>query len=73
MNVKELLETLKTVHPETQVRVWADHGQSCMLATTAGLQHISKNDINEYTCDIINQEDITEEDETVQIFEIGAP
>lgn len=45
MTAAELIAKLQQVPPETQVRVYADHGQMCMIASHAGLMPIDKADL----------------------------
>jgi len=83
MTAAELIKDLQAVPPDTQIRVWADHGQSCMIAHTACMQAILKDDIDENMDDTINiddegkieegEDDELTSDDLVYIFEIGAP
>lgn len=74
MTAAELIKALQRVPPKTQIRVYADHGQSCMKATTSGLQPILKTDRNNYWCDVVDMEgEGVAEKDVVYVFEIGAP
>jgi len=79
MNAAELIAELLTIPPDTQIRVYADHGQQCMTAHTSGLQTIRKSELGARSCDTIHPDDIADDPEEfhgvdlVQIFEIGAP
>jgi hypothetical protein len=79
MTAAELIAELLAVPPDTQIRVYADHGQMCLEATTSGLQKIRKSQLDQQVCDTIHPDDITDDPEEfhgvdlVDIFEIGAP
>lgn len=40
MKVKELKEKLKDVNPDLQVYVFANHGQTAIQASDAGVEHM---------------------------------
>lgn len=78
MTAAELIAELAKVPPETLVRVWADHGQASMGASTAGLQWIRREEADSWMADgTVHPEDLEDERaegaELVQIFEVGAP
>ncbi len=79
MTAAELIAELLTVPPDTQIRVYADHGQICMKASTACLQSIRKADLGEWMCETVLPHELEDDDddggrtEVVQVFEIGAP
>lgn len=79
MNAAELIEELSKVPPDTQIRVYCDHGQMCMKAHTSGIQTIRKSELDERFADTIHPDDIADDPEEfhgvdlVQIFEIGSP
>lgn len=79
MTAAELIAKLLAIPPDTQIRVYCDHGQSCMRASTSGLMTIRKEDLDSWLCDTIHQDDLADDPEEfhgvdlVQIFEIGAP
>lgn len=79
MNAAELIEELSKIPPDTQIRVYCDHGQQCMKASTTGLMTIRKEDLESWCCETIHPDDIADDPEEfhgadlVQIFEIGAP
>ena len=79
MTAAELIAELAAIPPDTQIRVYCDHGQLCMMASTSGLQTIRKSDLEKYMCDTIHPDDIADDPEEydgaglVRVFEIGAP
>ena len=81
MKVKELIEELQKVDPELTVRVYADHGQCSMAASTTGVRFADLDEKDEYMIessfdeDEIEDEEYTEltKDECFGFFEIGAP
>jgi len=77
MTAAELIAELQKVPPDTQIRVYADHGQLCMMASTCGLQTVMKEDLDEYMCDTVDisqcEDNGIDPSELGQVFEIGAP
>lgn len=79
MTAAELIAELLAIPPDTQIRVYCDHGQQCMKASTSGLQTIRKEDADSWMCDTVHPDDIADDPEEwhgidlIQVFEIGAP
>lgn len=75
MTAAELIAELQQIPPDTQIRVWADHGQSCMQASSSGMMTIAKVDLDEWMCDTVAPEDADEyrKEDLAYVFEIGAP
>ena len=79
MTAAELIAELLAIPPDTQIRVFADHGQACMMAHTSGLSKIRKDELTARECYPIHPDDISDDPEEfhgadlVDIFEIGSP
>jgi len=75
MTVKELMDELQKVPPETPVRLWCDHGQRSMKATTCNLAFVDKSEADQWIIDdIIGNDEVADYDgEITRIFEIGSP
>jgi len=75
MTAAELIADLQLVPPDTQIRVYADHGQQCMVAHTTTVHYIRSCDLGKNVADVVEPEDVDDIDAIplVQIFEIGAP
>lgn len=79
MTAAELIAELMMIPPDTQIRVYADHGQQSMRASTSGLMTIRKEDLDSWMCDTVHEDDIADDPEEfsgvdlVKVFEIGAP
>ncbi len=81
MKVKELIEKLQQVDPELPIRVYADHGQYSMSASTMGIRYADNNKQKEWMIkesfepEEIGNEAYTEltKEECFTFFEIGAP
>jgi len=74
VKVSELIADLQKMDQDLDVRIWADHGQMCMKATTVGVQRIRKEDENEHMIDDVIGDDEIDEDEQYYYFcEIGSP
>ncbi len=58
MKVSELIETLKSLPQDLDVVVEADHGQTPMHATYAGVEHVE--DKSEYMMNLVCEEDLKE-------------
>jgi len=81
MKVSELIEELKNVDQDLPVRVWADHGQHSMLASSAVVRYVDKENEDEWMLEEsfaeenLGDEEYTEltKKQASQFFEIGAP
>lgn len=68
MTVKELIEALQKLPQNYLVAVEADHGQTPMKATWAGVYHVQ--DSNEYMMEGLAEEDLSEYPEADKIVVI---
>lgn len=75
LTAAKLIEELQKVPPGTQIRVYADHGQQCMMAHTWGVQYVHIGDWRENMADKVSLDDVDDIEAMglVQVFEIGAP
>jgi hypothetical protein len=81
MKVKELIAELQKVDPELPVRVYADHGQCSMDASTMGVRHADKDEEGQWMIEEsfgpeeVGNEEYTEltKEECFTFFEIGSP
>lgn len=68
MKVNELREILKHADGDLEVYVYADHGQSTMVANHAGVQYVESLD---YSTDVIAKEDVPDHPDARRVFEIA--
>lgn len=72
MTVKELIAQLSELPECAIVRLYCDHGQASMLATTVTAQHMTKKDARSWMCDDGECEKPTDA-KPCNVVEIGAP
>lgn len=76
MTVRELMEQLKNIPPDTVICVYADHGQTMMKAHTMGMQWVEKDRLSRAMLgDCIDEEELScyDGEDVTQVFEIGSP
>ena len=71
ITVKELIAALKGVDGTMPVRLWCDHGQVSMGASTTGIKYSSKAESTAWMSEDIH--DDKEYTSDVPHFEIGSP
>lgn len=71
MTVQELIDELGGMPKDAVVRLWTDHGQASMKATTITCQHFRAKDRDSWMTDD-GQEEV-DEDHPCNVVEIGAP
>lgn len=71
MTVQELRDALANLPGDAIVRLWCDHGQSSMAASTISPQVMSDEDRAAWMCD--DGGEPPEDGELANVVEIGAP
>ena len=72
MNVGQLKSTLEGIDDDMEVRVFADHGQSCMKASSVDVQQILFADKDEYMPETVHPSEIDPEEKYIDVFEVYA-
>lgn len=71
MTVQELIDELSGMPGDATVRLWTDHGQTSMMATTVTAQHFREKERALWMTDD-GQEEVDDE-HPCNVVEIGAP
>jgi hypothetical protein len=71
MTVQELINRLNRMPADATVRLWTDHGQASMKATTITAQHFRAKERDSWMTDD-GPEDV-DDDHPCNVVEIGAP
>lgn len=71
MKVIELMEKLKEFTPETEVTVWADHGQVDFKADQVEKAHIHKDEWDQYMMEGSHPDDIEDPDDYITVCQIS--
>jgi len=73
MTAKELITRLSALENlDIEIVVYADHGQSTMKANGCGITHVDIDDAKNWTMDTVHEDDMYEDVEYVDFFEISA-